>query len=117
MDRGAQSHYECDLISNALMWEVLSGKFMQLRVKYFKGDFDPSSHVLSYRNTMALYSHSDALICKMFHSTLEGNAMKWYASLPSGSVTDFKTLSKEFFKAFFVYKEVKQGKDPVFLIR
>ncbi|KAM1060059.1 hypothetical protein ACFX2I_024592 [Malus domestica] len=31
----------------------------------------------------------------MFHSTLEGNTMKWYANLPSGSITDFKTLSKD----------------------
>ncbi|KAM0976571.1 hypothetical protein FF1_019543 [Malus domestica] len=65
---------------------------------------------------MALYNHNDSLICKTFPFTLEGNSMKWYAGLPSGSIMDFKTLSDKFMKAFFAYKEVKCGTYTLFLI-
>lgn len=85
-------------------------------VRYFKGDFDPSSHKMSYRNIMALYNHSDSLMCKMFHSTLKEYAMKWYVELLSESIIDFKTLSDEFMEIFSTYKKVKHGADTLFLI-
>lgn len=66
---------------------------------------------------MALYIHNDSLMCKMFTTTLEKNTMKWYVELPSGSITDFKTLSDKFMKAFLAYNEVKCGMDNLFLIR
>lgn len=102
-----QSHYKEDPLSNNLVWELPANKFMQSRVKYFKEDSNPSSHIMSYRNAMALYNHNDSLMCKMFPFTLKGNSTMWYADLPSGSIMDFKTLSDEFTKAFFAYKEVK----------
>ncbi|RXH94245.1 hypothetical protein DVH24_023929 [Malus domestica] len=55
---------------------------------------------------MALYNHIDSLICKIFLSKLKGNAMKWYADIPYGSITDFRTLSDEFIKVFSAYKKV-----------
>ncbi|KAM1141077.1 hypothetical protein ACFX13_041807 [Malus domestica] len=54
---------------------------------------------------MALYNHIDSLICKIFLSKLKGNAMKWYADIPYGSITDFRTLSDEFIKVFSAYKK------------
>ncbi|KAM2280693.1 hypothetical protein ACFX1S_041390 [Malus domestica] len=34
--------------------------------------------------------------------------MKWYADIPYGSITDFRTLSDEFIKVFSVYKKVNR---------
>ncbi|KAM1246748.1 hypothetical protein ACFX2J_042788 [Malus domestica] len=65
---------------------------------------------------MALYNHSDPLMCKMFLSTLKKYTMKWYAELITGSIIDFTTLSDEFMKALSAYKEVKSGVDTLFLI-
>ncbi|KAM2039832.1 hypothetical protein ACFX1T_013239 [Malus domestica] len=84
-----RSQIEDNPLSTNLVWEALHGKFTQLLMKYFKGNPDPSSHIMSYKNAVALYSNNDPLMCKNFPSTLKRSSMKWYVELPPGSILKF----------------------------
>ncbi|CAN6552379.1 unnamed protein product [Malus baccata var. baccata] len=88
-DDRLRSQIEDSLLSTNLVWEALHGKFTQLLIKYFKGNPDPSSHIMSYKNAMALYSNNDPLKCKIFPSTIKRSSMKWYVGLPPGSILNF----------------------------
>ncbi|GKV30498.1 hypothetical protein SLEP1_g39303 [Rubroshorea leprosula] len=43
---------------------------------------------------------SDALMCKIFPSTLQGNARTWYYSLPSRSINSYKEMESAFATKF-----------------
>jgi len=47
---------------------------------------------------------SDAVYCKMFVSTLQGTALEWFVSLPTGHVTSFHQFSKIFVEQYIVNK-------------
>ncbi|KAM1001069.1 hypothetical protein FF1_007617 [Malus domestica] len=40
----------------------------------FKGDEDPDIHLKHYRSAMILYRNNDDLTCKIFATTLQGEA-------------------------------------------
>ncbi|CAN6695556.1 unnamed protein product [Malus baccata var. baccata] len=48
----------------------------------YKGDEDPDRHLKHYRSTMILYRNNDALMCKNFATTLQGEAQDWFHTLP-----------------------------------
>ncbi|KAM1509006.1 hypothetical protein TB1_017524 [Malus domestica] len=49
-------------------------KFSMLHFTSFKGDGDPERHLKHYRSAMVLYRNNDTLMCKMFATTLQGEA-------------------------------------------
>ena len=50
---------------------------------------DPKEHVYYFVNTMQLHNFSDAILCKMFSTTLKGVAQTWFNQLPGGTITSF----------------------------
>ncbi|GAY49646.1 hypothetical protein CUMW_120730 [Citrus unshiu] len=46
---------------------------------------------------MALYEHEDALMCRIFPSSLDSLPLNWYHDLPSSSIHEYGQL-KEFVK-------------------
>ncbi|KAM1520247.1 hypothetical protein TB1_022392 [Malus domestica] len=59
-----------------------SRKFNMPHFTSFKEDGDPERHLKHYRSTMVLYRNKDALMCKIFTSTLQGEAQDWFHTLP-----------------------------------
>ncbi|KAM1134586.1 hypothetical protein ACFX19_044395 [Malus domestica] len=59
-------------------------------------DYNPSSHIMSYRNIMDLFNNNDLMMCKIFPSTLKRSGMKWYVCfLPFVWVKAFSTYRKK----------------------
>ena len=57
-------------------------KFSMPHFTSFKGDGDPERYLKHYRSTMVLYWSNDALMCKIFATTLQGEAQDWFHTLP-----------------------------------
>ena len=50
-------------------------------------------HVSHFNQRMAVQSKSEALICKVFLSSLGLVAMRWFDGLREGSINSFKELT------------------------
>ena len=60
----------------------------------------PEEHILAYKNLMLLYTTNQALLCKIFPTTLSSVALNWYTSLPVGSIHTFAQLEAKFVSHF-----------------
>ncbi|KAM1356763.1 hypothetical protein ACFX13_031570 [Malus domestica] len=63
-----------------------SRKFSMAHFTSFKGDGDLERHLKHYRSVMVLYRNNNALICKIFVTTLQGEAQYWFHTLPPRSI-------------------------------
>ena len=57
---------------------------------------DPVEHVSHYIQMMSLHTHNDALMCKVFLSSLESTALRWFNGLRKGLIHSFAELIQEF---------------------
>ena len=75
--------------------------FTQPTFTIYDGKFDPIEHVSYYNQSMVIYSWNEALMCKIFPSSLEPTKMRWFDGLEKGSIRRYDKLIKSF-KARFV---------------
>ncbi|XP_050211752.1 uncharacterized protein LOC126661913 [Mercurialis annua] len=66
----------------------------------FNGEGDPRDHTSRFTATMGLLSVSDAIMCRVFPTTLTGTAQRWYNKLKPGSIKSFASLSTEFLNRY-----------------
>ena len=88
-------------------------KFSMPHFTSFKGDGDPERHLKHYRSAMVLYRNNDALMCKIFATTLQGEE-DWFHTLPPQSVSSFDDLSLVFTKEYSSYRSIKKKSDHLF---
>ncbi|GKV43074.1 hypothetical protein SLEP1_g50414 [Rubroshorea leprosula] len=61
---------------------------------------DPDDHMHAFYSCMQAQNASDALMCKIFPSTLRGNARTWYYSLPPRSISSYTEMAFTFATKF-----------------
>ena len=83
----------------------------------FTGMEDPEAHLTTFHTQMMLSGGSDAVYCKMFVSTLQGTALEWFVSLPTGHITNFQQFSKIFVEQYIVNKAPPRVSYDLFDIR
>ena len=83
----------------------------------FTGVEDPKAHLTAFHTQMMLSGGSDAVYCKMFMSTLQGTALEWFASLPTGHITSFQQFSKLFVDQYIVNKAPLRVSYDLFNVR
>ncbi|KAM1154513.1 hypothetical protein ACFX19_037487 [Malus domestica] len=92
-------------------------KFSMPHFTSFKGDGDPKRHLKHYRSAMVLNRNNDALMCKIFATTLQGEAQDWFHTLPARSIRNFDDLSLVFTKEYSSYRSIKKKSDHLFNVK
>jgi len=62
----------------------------------YDGTTDPDEHMDAYTTHMSLYTTDDAVLCRVFPTSLKGGALSWFTKLPTKSIDCFETLVAKF---------------------
>ena len=62
---------------------------------------------------MAVHSRNEALICKVFPSSLRPVAMRWFDGLKEGSISSFKEITRAFGAHFITCNKVPRPLDSL----
>ena len=62
---------------------------------------------------ISLHTHNDALMCKVFPSSLGPTALRWFNGLRKGSIHSFAKLIQKFGIRFITYSRVPQLVDAL----
>ena len=79
----------------------LPRRFTQPTFTMYNGRTDPMEHVNHFNQRMVVHSRNEALMCKVFPSSLGLVAMRWFNGLEEGSISSFQELTRAF-RARFV---------------
>ena len=71
----------------------LPRRFNQPTFSFYNGRTDPVEHVSHFNQKMAVHSKDEALMCKIFPSSLGPMAMRWFNGLRANSIDSFKKLT------------------------
>ncbi|GKV27534.1 hypothetical protein SLEP1_g36698 [Rubroshorea leprosula] len=70
------------------------------QLETYDGTKDPDDHLHAFYSCMQAQNASDALMCKIFPSTLRGNTRTWYYSLPPRSISSYTEMASAFTTKF-----------------
>ena len=79
----------------------------------YEGKTDLVEHVSHYIQMMFLHNQNDALMCKVFPSSLRSTALGWFNGLRKGSIHSFGELIQEFGVRFMTCSWVPQSVDAL----
>ena len=91
----------------------MPSKFTRPPFNSYNGKMDLVEHVSHYIQMMSLHIHNDALICKLFPSSLGPTALRWFNGLRKGSIHSFNELIQEFGVQFMTCSRVPQSVDAL----
>nr|CAN68845.1 hypothetical protein VITISV_032037 [Vitis vinifera] len=83
--------------------------FLVPKFSTYDGTNDPFDHIMHYRQLMTLDIGNDALLCKVFPASLQGQALSWFHRLPPNSVNNFRDLSEAFVGQYLCSARHKQN--------
>ena len=84
----SKSPFTCRIEGRRLPWW-----FTQPMFTMYNGRTNPVKHVSHFNQRMAVYSKNEALMCKVFPSSLGPVAMRWFDGLGVSSIDSFKELT------------------------
>ena len=64
--------------------------FRQPTFAMYNGRTDPVEHVSQFKQKMVVHSQDEALMCRVFPSSLELMPMRWFDGLRTNSISSFK---------------------------
>ena len=91
----------------------MPNRFTHPSFNCYDGKTDPVEHVSHYIQMMSLHTHNDALMCKVFPSSLGPTALRWFNGLRKGSIRSFSKLIQEFGVWFVTCSRVLQLVDAL----
>ncbi|KAM1414288.1 hypothetical protein ACFX2I_006085 [Malus domestica] len=92
-------------------------KFSMPHFTSFKEDEDLERHLKHYRSAMVFYWNNDVLMCKIFATTLQGEAQDWFHTLLVRSIQNFDDISLVFTKEYLSYRSIKKKSDHLFNVK
>ena len=91
----------------------LPRRFHQPTFSMYNGRTDPVEHVSQFRQRMAVYSQDEALLCRVFPSSLGPMPMRWFDGLKTNSIGSFKKLTQSFCSRFIACSRAPQPLDSL----
>ena len=89
----------------------LPQQFHQPTFTIYNDRTNPVEHVSQFNQRMTVHSKDEALICKVFPSSLGLMAMKWFDGLRPNSINSFKQLTQAFGFRFIMSSRVPRPLD------
>ena len=83
-------------------------RFHQPTFTIYNGQIDLVEHVSHFNQRMVVHSKNEALMCKIFPSSLGLVAMRWFNDLRTNSIDSFKKLTRAFNAHFITCSRVPQ---------
>ena len=74
---------------------------------------DAVEHVSQFNQMMAVHSKNEAVMCKVFPSSLGPMAMRWFDGLRPNSINSFKQLTQTFGSRFITSSRVPRPLDSL----
>ena len=87
---------------------VLPRQFQQPAFSIYNSNTDPVEHVSQFNQRMAVHSKDEALICKVFPSSLGPTTMRWFNGLKANSVDPYRQLTQAFGSRFVTNSRAPQ---------
>ena len=78
----------------------LPRRFHQPTFTMYNGRTNPVEHVSQFKQKMAIHSQDEALLCRVFPSSLGLMPMRWFDGLRTNSISSFKKLTQSFCSRF-----------------
>ena len=72
---------------------TLPRQFQQPTFTIYNNNIDPVEHMSQFNQRMAAYSKNEALMCKVFPSSLGPATMRWFNGLKANSVDSYRQLT------------------------
>ncbi|GKV13259.1 hypothetical protein SLEP1_g24299 [Rubroshorea leprosula] len=91
-----------------ILQEPYPSGFQMPQLETYDGTKNPDDHLHAFCSIMQAQNASDALMCKIFPSTLRGNARTWYYSLQPSSVSSYAELAAFFATKFSSRRLIKK---------
>ena len=91
----------------------LPRRFHQPTFTIYNGQTDPVKHVSQFNQRMAVHLKDEALMCKIFLSSLGPVTMRWFNGLRANSINSFKELTQAFGSRFVTCSRVPQLLDSL----
>ena len=88
-------------------------RFHQPTFTIYNGRTDPVEHVSQFNQRMAVHSKDETLMCKVFSSSLEPMARRWFDGLRPNSINSFKQLTHTFGSRFITSSRVPRPLDSL----
>ena len=74
----------------------MPNRFTRPSFNFYDEKTDPVEHVSHYIQMLSLHSHNDALMCRVFPSSLGPITLRFFNWLRNGSIHSFGKLIQEF---------------------
>ena len=84
----------------------LPRRFHQPTFSLYNGRTNPVEHVNHFSQKMVVHSKDEALMCKIFPSSLGPMEMRWFNNLKANSIDSFKKLTQSFGAHFITWSRV-----------
>ena len=84
----------------------LPQRFYQPTFTIYNGQMDPVEHMSQFNQRMAVHSKDEALMCKVFPSSLRPMAMRWFDGLRANTINSFNELTQAFGSSFVTCSRV-----------
>ena len=83
--------------------------FIVPKFSTYDGSSDPFDHIIHYRQLMTLDIGNDELLCKVFLTSLQGQALSWFHRLPMNFIDNFWDLLEAFVGQYLCSTQHKQN--------
>ena len=84
----------------------LPKKFNVPRFTPYDGTSDPVAHLRHYIQRMSVWGNDDFLNCRVFSSSLRDLPIRWFCSLPRGSISSWRLLRTTFLEKFQAHRVI-----------